>query len=169
MAFHKNLEESRHRMRDRERERMAERKSVTYHGKFEMCVSDKCMPHFWFDNDKRLKIQMFWLWVMNVKFWSIILELHVEKRANAKKMTGEKKWTLSSRADARTHVQQFGWKCTNSKQDVNLCSNIEINGCTLWSPSPLLLLTQNWMQNVSGFQATYRTIPCMWYDVAIWK
>lgn len=52
------------------------------------------------------------------------------------------------------HAQQFGLKY--SKQDVNLCSYIEINGCTL---APLLLLLllliQNWMPNVSGFQATY--------------
>lgn len=31
MAFHKNPEP---------------RKSVTYHGKSEMCLSDKCMAHF---------------------------------------------------------------------------------------------------------------------------
>lgn len=62
----------------------------------------------------------------------------------------------SERKKIGAHAQQFGLKYTNSKQDVNLCSYIEINGCTL---APLLLLLllliQNWMPNVSGFQATY--------------
>lgn len=49
----------------------------------------------------------------------------------------------SERKKIGAHVQQFGLKYRISKQDVNLCSYIEINGCTLAPLLLLLLLIQN--------------------------